>query len=154
MGITNTIESDNAPLVEMVQKLLNSGVRVHVLRDVTRGGLATVLKELAVSSGQMFELFEDALPVDPQVRDFCGLLGLDPLYMGNEGKMVAIVAAEDAERALSLIQSAKYGANARVIGEVQAPHTEDEQGRLVLRTRIGGRRSLDVLQGEGLPRIC
>jgi hydrogenase expression/formation protein HypE len=154
MGITNTIESDNAPLVEMVQKLLNGGVRVHVLRDVTRGGLATVLKELAVSSGQMFELREDALPVDPQVRDFCGLLGLDPLYMGNEGKMVAIVAAEDVERALSLIQSAKYGANARVIGEVHAPRTEDEQGRLVLRTRIGGRRSLDVLQGEGLPRIC
>jgi hydrogenase expression/formation protein HypE len=154
MGITNTIESDNAPLVEMVQKLLNGGVRVHVLRDVTRGGLATVLKELAVSSGQTFELREDALPVDPQVRDFCGLLGLDPLYMGNEGKMVAIVAAEDAERALSLIQSAKYGANARVIGEVQAPRTEDERGRLVLRTRIGGRRSLDVLQGEGLPRIC
>jgi hydrogenase expression/formation protein HypE len=154
MGITNTIESDNAPLVEMVQKLLSGGVRVHVLRDVTRGGLATVLKELAVSSGQTFELREEALPVDPQVQDFCGLLGLDPLYMGNEGKMVAIVAAEDAERALSLIQSAKYGANARVIGEVQAPRTEDEQGRLVLRTRIGGRRSLDVLQGEGLPRIC
>jgi hydrogenase expression/formation protein HypE len=154
MGITNTIESDNAPLVEMVQKLLSGGIRVHVLRDVTRGGLATVLKELAVSSGQTFELREDALPVDPQVRDFCGLLGLDPLYMGNEGKMVAIVAAEDAERALSLIQSAKYGANARVIGEVQAPRTEDGQGRLTLRTRIGGRRSLDVLQGEGLPRIC
>jgi hydrogenase expression/formation protein HypE len=154
MGITNTIESDNAPLLEMVQNLLNGGVRVHVLRDVTRGGLATVLKELAVSSGQTFELREDALPVDPQVRDFCGLLGLDPLYMGNEGKMVAIVAAEDAERALSLIQSAKYGANARVIGEVQAPRTGDEQGRLTLRTRIGGRRSLDVLQGEGLPRIC
>jgi hydrogenase expression/formation protein HypE len=154
MGITNTIESDNAPLVEMVQKLLNGGVRVHVLRDVTRGGLATVLKELAVSSGQMFELREDALPVDTQVRDFCGLLGLDPLYMGNEGKMVAIVAAEDAERALSLIQSAKYGTNAAIIGEVQAPRTEDESGRLTLRTRIGGRRSLDVLQGEGLPRIC
>jgi hydrogenase expression/formation protein HypE len=68
--------------------------------------------------------------------------------------MVAIVAAEDAERALSLIQSAKYGANARIIGEVQAPRTEDERGRLTLRTRIGGRRSLDVLQGEGLPRIC
>jgi hydrogenase expression/formation protein HypE len=154
MGITNTIESDNAPLVEMVQKLLNGGVRVHVLRDVTRGGLATVLKELAVSSGQTFELREDALPVDPQVRDFCGLLGLDPLYMGNEGKMVAIVAAEDAKRALSLIQSTKYGANARIIGEVQPPRTEDERGRLVLKTRIGGRRSLDVLQGEGLPRIC
>jgi hydrogenase expression/formation protein HypE len=154
MEIRNTIESDNAPLVEMVQNLLNNGIRVHVLRDVTRGGLATVLKELAVSSGQLFEIREDALPVDPQVRDFCGLLGLDPLYMGNEGKMVAIVAAEDAERALSLIQRAKYGANAAIIGEVKEPKTEEERGRLIVKTRIGGRRSLDVLQGEGLPRIC
>jgi hydrogenase expression/formation protein HypE len=154
MEIRNTIESDNAPLVEMVQNLLNNGIRVHVLRDVTRGGLATVLKELAVSSGQLFEIREDALPVDPQVRDFCGLLGLDPLYMGNEGKMVAIVAAEDADRALSLIQSAKYGAHAAIIGEVKEPKTEEERGRLILKTRIGGKRNLDVLQGEGLPRIC
>jgi hydrogenase expression/formation protein HypE len=154
MEIKNTIASDNAPLVEMVQKLLQNNIRVHVLRDVTRGGLATVLKELAQSSSQLFEIREEALPVDPQVRDFCGLLGLDPLYMGNEGKMVAIVAAEDAARALSLIQSAKYGANAAVIGEVKAPGSKEEQGRLVLLTRIGGRRSLDVLQGEGLPRIC
>jgi hydrogenase expression/formation protein HypE len=154
MEIRNTIESDNAPLVEMVQNLLNNGIHVHVLRDVTRGGLATVLKELAASSGQLFEIREDALPVDPQVRDFCGLLGLDPLYMGNEGKMVAIVAAEDADRALTLIQRAKYGAHAAIIGEVKEPKTEEERGRLILRTRIGGKRNLDVLQGEGLPRIC
>jgi hydrogenase expression/formation protein HypE len=154
MEIRNTIESDNAPLVEMVQNLLNDGIRVHVLRDVTRGGLATVLKELAVSSGQLFEIREDALPVDSQVRDFCGLLGLDPLYMGNEGKLVAIVAAEDADHALTLIQSAKYGAYAAIIGEVKEPKTEEERGRLILKTRIGGKRKLDVLQGEGLPRIC
>ena len=154
MEIQNTIQSDNAPLSEMVQSLLANGIDVHVLRDVTRGGLATVLKELAISSGLSFEIREEALPVDPQVKDFCGLLGLDPLYMGNEGKMVAIVAPEDADRALELIRSAKYGENAVAIGEVKEAAAEEEKGRLVLKTRIGGKRSLDVLQGEGLPRIC
>ena len=154
MEIQNTIQSDNAPLSEMVQSLLANGIDVHVLRDVTRGGLATVLKELAIGSGLSFEIREEALPVDPQVKDFCGLLGLDPLYMGNEGKMVAIVAPEDADRALELIRSAKYGENAVAIGEVKEAAAEEERGRLVLKTRIGGRRSLDVLQGEGLPRIC
>jgi hydrogenase expression/formation protein HypE len=170
MEIHNSIESDNAPLLEMVQKLLENNIRIHVLRDVTRGGLATVLKELAESSGQTFEIREEAIPVDPQVKDFCGLLGLDPLYMGNEGKMIAIVAREDADRALSLIRSSRYGENAAVIGEVcQEEATEDREriggskesdsyaaasGRLILRTRIGGRRILEELQGEGLPRIC
>lgn len=154
MEITNSIESDNAPLVEMVTKLLDAGIPVHVLRDVTRGGLATVLKELAESSGCQFELAESLLPVDPQVKDFCGLLGLDPLYMGNEGKMVAIVPAEYEEQALSVIRSSKYGEKAVTVGTVCTPLNEDEKGRLVLRTRIGGRRILDVLQGEGLPRIC
>lgn len=154
MEITNSIESDNAPLVEMVTKLLDAGIPVHVLRDVTRGGLATVLKELAESSGCLFELAESLLPVDPQVKDFCGLLGLDPLYMGNEGKMVAIVPAEYEEQALSVIRSSKYGEKAVTVGTVCTPLNEDEKGRLVLRTRIGGRRILDVLQGEGLPRIC
>lgn len=154
MEITNSIESDNAPLVEMVTKLLDAGIPVHVLRDVTRGGLATVLKELAESSGCQFELAESLLPVDPQVKDFCGLLGLDPLYMGNEGKMVAIVPAEYEEQALSAIRSSKYGEKAVMVGTVCTPLNEGEKGRLVLRTRIGGRRILDVLQGEGLPRIC
>lgn len=154
MEITNTIRSDNAPLGEMVQALLSNGIKAHVFRDVTRGGLATVLKELAVSSGLQFEIREEALPVDAQVRDFCGLLGLDPLYMGNEGKMVAIVAAEDAERAVELIRASRYGEHAVAIGEVKEAATEAEKGRLVLRTRIGGKRNLDILQGEGLPRIC
>lgn len=154
MEITNSIESDNAPLVEMVTKLLDAGIPVHVLRDVTRGGLATVLKELAESSSCQFELAESLLPVDPQVKDFCGLLGLDPLYMGNEGKMVAIVPAEYEEQALSAIRSSKYGEKAVTVGTVCTPLNEGEKGRLVLRTRIGGRRILDVLQGEGLPRIC
>lgn len=154
MEIANSIRSDNAPLNEMVEKLLEEKIRVHTLRDVTRGGLATVLKELAVSSGLRFEIEEECLPVDPQVKDFCGLLGLDPLYMGNEGKLVALVAKEDAGRALEIIQGSKYGEHAALIGTVLKPETEMEQGKLVLRTRIGGRRTLDILQGEGLPRIC
>lgn len=153
MNIATSIESDNAPLNDMVEKLLQAGIGVHTLRDVTRGGLATVLKELAEASSLRFELEEEAIPVHPQVKDFCGLLGLEPLYMGNEGKLVAIVAEEDAQRALSIMQNAHYGENARIIGCVRMPE-EGEEGRLILQTRIGGRRMLDVLQGEGLPRIC
>lgn len=151
MEITNSIQSDNAPLSEMVQKLLHEHIKVHVLRDITRGGLATVLKELAVSSGNIFEIEEDKIPVDLQVKDFCGLLGLDPLYMGNEGKLVAIVAKEDANRAIELIKASKYGECATAIGTVCE---SKDQGKLILKTRIGGRRVLEELQGEGLPRIC
>lgn len=154
MEISNSIQSDNAPLGEIVSGLLEQNIKVHVLRDITRGGLATVLKELAVSSGLKFELEEAAIPVDAQVKDFCGLLGLDALYMGNEGKLAAVVAAEDAERALAIMRQAKYGENAVIAGRVVLPEDESERGRLVLKTRIGGRRILDVLQGEGLPRIC
>lgn len=149
MGITNSMESDNAPLLDMVTKLREAGIAVHVLRDITRGGLATVLKELAVSSGLKFEIEETALPVSAQVKDFCGLLGLDPLYMGNEGKLAAVVAPEDGERALAIMKSANYGSEATIVGHVTEPENEAEQGRLVLKTRIGGRRILDVLQGEG-----
>lgn len=158
MEIKNSIQSDNAPLKEMVQKLLDEKIEVHVLRDVTRGGLATVLKELAKSSGKVFEIEEEKIPVDLQVKDFCGLLGLDPLYMGNEGKLVAIVAKKDAERALELIRSSKYGEHAAMIGQVcagqQVEESEKTIGKLILKTRIGGRRILEELQGEGLPRIC
>lgn len=153
MEIENKIESDNAPLGEMVGALLRENIKVHVLRDVTRGGLATVCKELAENCGACFELQETALPVDAQVKDFCGLLGLDPLYMGNEGKMIAIVAPEDAERAVEVIRGSRYGKDATIIGEVVAAE-ENAKGRLVVKTRIGGRRVLEELHGEGLPRIC
>ena len=150
MGIENSIRSDCAPLGGLVAALREGGVRVHTLRDVTRGGLATVLKELAGASGTSIHLEEPALPVHPQVRDFCGLLGLDPLYMGNEGKLVAVVPDEDAPRALELLRSCQYGSEAARIGTVR----EEEPGALLLHTGIGGIRRLDVLQGEGLPRIC
>lgn len=157
MEIKNSIVSDNAPLTEMVKKLLDEKIRVHVLRDVTRGGLATVLKELAKSSGKIFEIEEEKIPVDSQVKDFCGLLGLDPLYMGNEGKLVAIVDNEDAKRAVELISASKYGKYAAIIGSVQEKESAENsgnEGKLILKTRIGGRRALEELQGEGLPRIC
>ena len=144
------IKSDNAPLGDIVEALFEAGVDVHTMRDITRGGLATVLKELASCSMTTIELQEEKLPVTPLVKDFCGLLGLDPLYMGNEGKLVALVPADQAETAVAAIRGAKYGQDACVVGYV----TDAEPGKLYLRTRIGGLRNLEVLQGEGLPRIC
>lgn len=153
MEINNSIESDNAPLNVMVQNLMEQNVGVHALRDVTRGGLATVLKELATVSDLCFEIEEKSIPVNPMVQDFCGLLGLELLYMGNEGKLVAIVAPEDEEKALSIIQSAPYGEKAAVIGKVLSAN-EEQHGKLIVKTPIGGRRVMDILEGEGLPRIC
>lgn len=150
MGISNTITSDCAPLGQMVHALLDAGIRVHCLRDITRGGLGTVLKELAEASQVTMALDEARLPVDAQVRDFCGLMGLDSLYMGNEGKLVAVVAPEDAVRACELIRSCAYGNNAAIIGTV----TDEKPGEAYVNTSIGGKRVLDVLFGEGLPRIC
>lgn len=150
LGIENTIQSDCAPLGGMVSALLEEGIEVHTLRDVTRGGLATVLKELAVSSGVSIVLEGNAIPVTAQVSDLCGLLGLDPLYMGNEGKLVAIVPEVQAEQALFVMKRSPYGENAALVGRVE----EGEAGSLTLKTSIGGLRRLDVLQDEGLPRIC
>ena len=148
MSIENEIQSDAAPLTEMVDKLRK--LPVHSLRDITRGGLATVLKELAGASRTTYLLHSEKIPVSPQVRDFSGLLGLDPLYMGNEGKLACVLPAEYAEEALAAIRSSRYGEHAAVIGEV----TDEKPGALLMETAIGGRRELDVLQGEGLPRIC
>lgn len=150
MGITNTIESDCAPLYGIVAELLKEGIEVRAMRDVTRGGLATVLHEFAAASGKCILLQEDQIPVTAQVQGLCGILGLDPLYMGNEGKMVAVVAGQDRERALACMKKSPFGHMAAVIGEV----TAGEPGTLLLHTRTGGTRSLTELYGEGLPRIC
>ena len=153
MGIENTIVSDNAPLGEMVRALKDGGIRIHEMRDVTRGGLATVLHEFSQACGLQIVLREEDIPVSEKVRSFCGILGLDPLYMGNEGKLVAIVKGEDADEALRLIRSSRYGENAVAAGYVRkAP--ENESGMLLLETPIGGMRVLGPLFGEGLPRIC
>ncbi len=150
MNIRNTIQSDCAPLNEMVNALLKSGVKVKAMRDVTRGGLGTVLNEFAGASSCCMELEETAIPVSAQVRGFCEILGLDPLYMGNEGKMTAVVAAGDAQKALACMKKSRYGKNAAIIGKV----VSGEPGTVLLRTPIGGTRIVTVLYGEGLPRIC
>ena len=150
MEIETEIKSDNAPLSEMVAALLASGLNLHAMRDVTRGGLATVLKEMAESSQTTFVVQDEAIPVTPQVRDFCGLLGLDPYYMGNEGKLVLILPEDEAEQAIEILKKSRYGDNAAKIGIV----CDDTPGELIAETAIGGQRRMDVLQDEGLPRIC
>lgn len=150
MGIVNTIRSDTAPLNAMTAALMKSGARIKSMRDVTRGGLATVLHELAAASGKCLDIEEAKIPVSPEVTGLCGILGLDPLYMGNEGKMIAVVAGKDADKALGAMRESPYGENAAVIGKV----ISGEKGTLLLETKTGGTRLLTELYGEGLPRIC
>ena len=152
LGIDSDIESDNAPLVDIVEKLMKSGADIHTLRDITRGGLATVLKELAEASGKTFYINEKDIPASEAVKSFSAMLGLEPLYMGNEGKLAAIVSGKDAENALDIIKHSKYGKNAVVIGEVKTE--PDRRGKLIVRTEIGSEREVGILKGEGLPRIC
>ena len=152
MNITNSIKSDNAPLTDIVSNLLKEKINIHTMRDVTRGGLATVLTELSRSSRVDIKLEEDKIPVSNAVRDFCGLLGLDPLYMGNEGKCIIVVPKNEAGKALEIIRNSKYGENAVIIGEVK--EMAEDKACVYIETEIGGKRILDVLQGEGLPRIC
>ncbi|MDR3295109.1 MAG: hydrogenase expression/formation protein HypE [Clostridiales Family XIII bacterium] len=148
LDIENPIESDCACLRDLTDALFARDIAVRAMRDVTRGGLGTILNELADSSGCAIELQEEKIPVSEAVRGFCGVMGLDPLYMGNEGKMVAVVDGADAEKALAAMRAAPHGRNAAVIGRAG-------EGRGVLmKTRLGGTRRVDVLYGEGLPRIC
>lgn len=148
MGIENNIKSDNAPLVEMVEKMLKAGIEIHCMRDVTRGGLGTVLNELAKASHVNIEIKEESIPVDSGVKAFSKILGLDIMHMGNEGKLVAIVPQKDAEKAVEIIRSCNYGENAEIIGTVKNGDGVD------LITPLGGKRRVNVLYGEGLPRIC
>lgn len=150
------IESDCAPLHGLVLPLLEAGVEVHCLRDLTRGGLVSALVEIAQSANVHLELDEAAIPVRPDVRGACELLGLDPLYIANEGRFVAFVAEEDAEQALRILRKDPLGEGAALVGRVlpPAPASEGEQGRVTLRTEIGATRVVDLLSGEQLPRIC
>jgi len=145
-----TLVSDSAPVVALVRALLDVVPDTHVLRDPTRGGLATALCEIALSSNVGIRLEEAEIPVREEVRGACELLGFDPLYVACEGRFLAIVPGERAEAALAAIRSKPGGEGARRIGSVVA----EDQGRLVLRTRIGSHRLLERLSGEQLPRIC
>ncbi len=152
MGIENDILSDVAPLNEMIGALLDNNIRIHAMRDVTRGGLGTVLNEFAKVSGTVMEIDEVSLPVSASVVNFAGILGLDPLYMGNEGKAVIVLDNGDNEEALRIIRESRYGENAAAIGNVT--DTKEGYGEVILKTRIGGRRIVKPMYGEGLPRIC
>lgn len=144
------IESDTAALHTLVAAMLEASDQVHCLRDPTRGGVATTLNELAAASGVGLEIDEKTIPVKESVKGACEILGLDPLYIANEGKLVALVAADAAEKVVGRMREHPLGLEARIIGEAVAQHP----GVVLLRTAIGGKRVLDVLRGEPLPRIC
>lgn len=152
-GLTfeSDITSDTAPLNRMVAKMLAAcGGAVHVLRDPTRGGVGTTLNEIAVQSQVGIRIHEDRIPVKNAVAGLCELLGFDPLYLANEGKLMAFVDREHAPEVLAVMQADRYGGEACIIGEVSAEHS----GQVFLQTRIGGVRIVDMLTGEQLPRIC
>ena len=151
LQIQGGFTSDSAPLNHLVAAMLKQDSRaVHVLRDPTRGGVGTTLNELARSSGVGIRIREKDLPVRGDVRGACELLGLDPLYLANEGKLLAFVEPAAAERLLAVMRTMEYGENACIIGEAVAGHP----GQVVLETSIGSARVVDMLHGEPLPRIC
>jgi hydrogenase expression/formation protein HypE len=151
-GLTfeNEIQSDSTSLNDLVAKMMDASPHIHVLRDPTRGGVATTLNEIAQQSRVGIRLFEEVLPIREDVAGACELLGLDPLYVANEGKVLVCVPADSAAVVLEAMQSHHHGKLAIQIGEVVATDT----GRVFLRTRIGGHRLVDMLRGEQLPRIC
>ncbi len=146
----DTLRSDTMPLHGLVGALLGAGIDVHFMRDATRGGVATVLNEIAQQAALAVAIDEDSLPVHEEVRGVAEILGIDPLYIANEGKLVAIVAAADSERALAIMRERPEGCEAARIGEVR----EEPDGMVFLRTGFGGTRVVDMLIGDPLPRIC
>lgn len=150
LSFKSALKSDTAPLNHMVKAMLAVSGNVHVLRDPTRGGVGTALNEIAEKSGAGIKIYEDKIPLKKEVGGACELLGFDPLYLANEGKLLAFVSDEDAAAVLAAIAANPYGRDAAVIGEVVADHT----GKVYMETRIGGERIVDMLAGEQLPRIC
>lgn len=144
------VPSDTAPVHIATQALLNSGASVRWMRDPTRGGVASTMNELAMSAEVGVRLYEQSLPVLPAVNGTCELLGLDPLYVANEGKFIAVVAPEHEDMAITALQSVEVSSGARVIGEI----TDQHPGLVVLETLFGGTRIVDMLVGDPLPRIC
>ncbi len=144
------VESDCAPLNKLVAQMLNSSPRIHCLRDPTRGGLATTLNEFAQQSNIGITIEENKIPIKEGVKAACELLGFDPVYVANEGKLVAIVEPVDADKILAQMKQNNYGRDAAIIGEVTNEHSR----RVVMRTKLGHSRIVDMLSGELLPRIC
>ncbi len=150
LAFRTQLRSDVAPLNGLVSAMMEVSHEIHVLRDPTRGGLATSLNEIALQSGVTMRISEADVPVHDGVRAACEMLGYDPLYVANEGKLVAVVASDDAEKLLQAMRADPLGREATIIGEV----TNQTAGKVLLTTRIGGTRIVDMLAGEMLPRIC
>ena len=144
------VESDCTPLNKLVAQMLQVSTKIHCLRDPTRGGLATTLNEFAQQSNVGIIVEEDRIPIAEGVRAACELLGFDPIYVANEGKLVAIVEPDDADRILATMKENPYGRNAAIIGRI----TNDYAGKLIMKTKLGSSRIVDMLTGELLPRIC
>jgi len=150
LSFSTKLESDCAPLGGLVAEMLNASLNIHCLRDPTRGGLATSLNELAKQSKVSIRIEEQKIPLREEVLAACEMLGFDPLYVANEGKLVTIVPAEDADKVLKAMRKNRYGENAAIIGEVRA----ENPGRVVMKTVLGASRIVDMLVGDLLPRIC
>jgi len=150
MGFVNSVKSDIAPLNHLVAVMLRTSQNLHALRDPTRGGLATTLVEIAHQSNVAIRILEEKIVVKQEVAAACEVLGYDPLYVANEGKLIAIVASEDAERVVDSMKKTRYGKQATIIGEV----LPDPKGRVLMKTRVGGTRIVDMLSSEQFPRIC
>jgi hydrogenase expression/formation protein HypE len=150
LAFDSPIKSDTAPLNHMVSRMLSTCKNIHVLRDPTRGGVGTALNEIAGKSNVGIRIYEDKIPLKNETAGICELLGFDPLYVANEGKLIAIVDAGDADDVLSAVKEDDYGKDARIIGEIVSDH----RGKVVMQTRIGGSRIIDMLTGGQLPRIC
>jgi len=144
------IASDTAPLNGLVEAILSVSNDVHVFRDPTRGGLTSALNEIAQAAGVGIQLNEASIPISEEVKGACEILGLDPLYVANEGKLLVFASATEADRILSAMQAHPLGQSASVIGHI----TSDHPGIVLMRTRVGGSRVVDMLSGEQLPRIC
>jgi hydrogenase expression/formation protein HypE len=150
LELETTIESDTAPLHRLAASLITAVPNVRTLKDPTRGGLATTLNEIAQASRSAIIIEEDAVPLRPEVRGACEILGIDPFHIANEGKLVAVVPPRDADTALEALRAHSVGADAAIIGRID----EGPTGMVVVRTGIGGSRVLDMLVGDPLPRIC
>jgi len=150
LSFSTQLESDCAPLGSLVAEMFKTSPDIHCLRDPTRGGLATTLNELAKQSKVSIRIEEEKIPVREEVLAACEMLGFDPLYVANEGKLVAVVPAKDANQTLEAMRANHYGTGAAIIGEVKAEHP----GRVVMKTCLGASRIVDMLVGDLLPRIC
>lgn len=150
LSFLTDVSSDSAPLNQMIAEVIAAAGKVHVLRDPTRGGLATTLNEIAEQSGVSIDIEEERIPVHEAVKNGCSFLGLDPLYLANEGKCICILPEDRAEAALAAMRASPHGTEAARIGTVR----NGKPGRVALRTRIGGQRLLGMLEGAQLPRIC